>query len=57
MWLRELNLGPLLILVGPVLSGQPHLLRPKDVFIIINKYTVAASDTPKEGVRSHYGWL
>jgi hypothetical protein len=24
---------------------------------IISKYTVAVSDTPEEGIRSHYGWL
>jgi hypothetical protein len=28
----------------------------KDLFIIC-KYTVAVSDTPEEGIRSHYRWL
>ena len=29
----------------------------KIYLFIIYKYTVAVSDTPGEGVRSHYGWL
>ena len=30
----------------------------KDLFIfIVYKYTELSSDTPEEGVRSHYGWL
>ena len=41
----ELNLGPLLTPVGPTSSGQlcllsPCSIRPKDLFIIIHRYTV-----------------
>jgi hypothetical protein len=39
MWLLGiLNSGPLLTLIDPVHSGWPW---PKDLFIIISKYTVA----------------
>jgi hypothetical protein len=46
MRLLGINLGPLLAPVNPAHSGQPCslspcLLRPKDLLIIINKYTVA----------------
>jgi hypothetical protein len=47
MWLLGIEfLGPLLTPVSPSRSGQlcslsPCLLRPKDLFIIIHKYTVA----------------
>ena len=34
-------LGPLLALLSPACSGQLCSLRPKDIFIIIYKYTVA----------------
>ena len=40
-----MNLGPLLAPVDPAFSGQPCLLRPQDLFIIINKYAVAVYTT------------
>jgi hypothetical protein len=40
------------LLAQNYLTGRPHF-----VFIIISKNTVVSSDTPEEGVRSHYGWL
>jgi hypothetical protein len=30
-------------------SGQPHSLQPKDLFIIINKYTVAVFRHTRKG--------
>jgi hypothetical protein len=42
MWLLGIEiLGPLLTPVNPARSGQPCSLRPKDLFTIIHKYTVA----------------
>ena len=42
MWLLGIGfLGPLLVPVGPMRSGWPSLLQPKDLFIIINRYTVS----------------
>ena len=47
MWLSGVEfLGPLLTLVGPARSSRlcslsPCLLQPKDLFIILHKYTVA----------------
>ncbi len=41
-----------------VCSGGPCSLRPKDLFIIINKYTIAVFRHTRRGhLRSHYGWL
>ena len=50
----ELNLGPLLTPVCPARSGQLHLLSPcslwpKDLFIIIHKYTVAVFRRTRRG--------
>jgi hypothetical protein len=42
MWLLGIEfLGPLFALVCSACSGQLCSLRPKDLFIIIHKYTVA----------------
>ena len=50
----ELNLGPLLAPVNPAHSGglrslSPCLLRPKDLFIIINKCTIAVFRHTRRG--------
>jgi hypothetical protein len=51
MWLlgTEFVLGPLLNLVGPTCSSQLCSLRPKDLFIIIHKYTVAVFRHARRG--------
>jgi hypothetical protein len=50
----ELNLGPLLAPVNPARSGRLHSLSPcslwpKDLFIIINKYTIAVFRRTRRG--------
>jgi hypothetical protein len=50
----ELNFGPLLTLVNPAHSGRPRSLSPswlwpKDLFIIINTYTVAVFRRTRRG--------
>jgi hypothetical protein len=50
MWLLGIEfLGPLLTLVYPAPSGWPHSLRPKDLFIIIHKYTAAVFRHTRRG--------
>jgi hypothetical protein len=38
-------------------TGRPHWLWPKDLFFIRISSLQLSSDTPEEGVRSHYRWL
>jgi hypothetical protein len=58
MWLLGIEfLGPLLSLVNPARSSRPGSLQPKDLLIILRKYTVADFRHTEEGVRSHYRWL
>jgi hypothetical protein len=40
--------------ISACLVGPTHLLRPKDLFIIINMYTVAGCKTSLQIVVSHY---
>jgi hypothetical protein len=52
MWLLRIEfLGPLLTLVNPACSGQPRSLRPKGLFIIIHKYTVAVFRHTRRGLQ------
>ena len=47
----ELNLGPLLVLINPARSGLK-------IYLLLYISTLQlSSDTPEEGVRSHYRWL
>jgi hypothetical protein len=50
MWLLGIEfLGPLLALVSLIHSGQLYSLWPKDLFIIIHKYTVAVFRQARRG--------
>jgi hypothetical protein len=49
MWLLELNLGPLLAHSSQPRSFRACLLQPQDLFIIINKYTVAVFRHTRRG--------
>jgi hypothetical protein len=50
MWLLGIEfLASLLAPVSPALSGQFRLLQPKDLFVIILKYTVAVFRRTRRG--------
>jgi hypothetical protein len=52
MWSLGIEfLGPLVALVNPAPSSQPCSLRPKDVFNIIRKYTIADFRPTRRGHR------
>jgi hypothetical protein len=44
-------LGPTLVPVNPTRSG------PKIYLLLLITTLLLSSDTPEEGIRSHYGWL